>query len=454
MDLDAYKNDPDANSQQIYKARTAELENWRKEARFLRAYYYFELIKRYGGVPLLTQPLTLQSDFAAVKRDSLEKCVNFIVSECTELGDSENGLPLKYDDQNLGRATRGAALALKSRVLLYAASDLWNDPSWAGGYQESYLISLSNGSDAAVRRLRWKAAAEAAKAVIDISPAAGYALCSDYTVLGKTYDNSELIMVRRSGASNSFEYNNYPIGYPNGKGGITPSQNLVDAYEMADGSAFDWNNSACAQDPYSNRDPRLAMSILTNGAKFKDTYLECYAGGKNGKGVANATTTGYYLRKFLDEDLDLTQNRTSIHNWILLRISEIYLNYAEALNEYDPANPDVVTYSSMTRKRKGVNMPAFSASLGQSRMRDEIRNERQVELAFEGHRFWDVRRWMIAPQTLGAPLYGIAITPGIFASYERVKVENRVWEPKMYFFPIPQSLLSNENVKWSQNPLW
>lgn len=453
VNLDAYKNDPSPSSQEIYKTRMAEIANWSLEARFLRAYYYFELVKRYGGVPIFTSSLSLESNFGSVPRNTLQECIDFIVDECDSVS-GENGLPVRYDNDNLGRVTKGAALALKSRVLLYAASDLYNDPSWAAGYSQPRLVSLSDGTDEQVRRERWKAAADAAKALIDLTEA-GYNLSSDYSRLGKTFDDPELIMVRRCPAKNDFERFNYPIGYPNGEGGITPSQNLVDAYEMIDGSRFDWNNENHRMAPYYDRDPRLAMTVYTNEAKFKDTYLECWPGGKNGKGVANATTTGYYLHKFVDEELDLAQGRTSIHSWIIFRISEIYLNYAEALNEYQPGHPDIAVYASKTRQRNGVGMPPIPSGLGQDEMRERIRNERRVELAFEGHRNWDVRRWMIAPRVLNEPLYGVHITPSVFnMEYEKTEVEKRVFEPKMYFYPIPQAVLSTEGVNWPQNPLW
>lgn len=454
VNLDAYKNDDDPNSQAIYIQRVKDLANWKREARFLRAYYYFELIKRYGGVPIMTEPLTLDSDFSAIQRNSLDDCVKFIVDECNALTNDPNDcLPVVYDENNLGRATKGAALALKSRILLYAASDLWNDPSWAQGYSNPELISLSNGTDGNVRQQRWKDAANAAKAVIDLGEA-GYALGSDYSKLGKTFEDPELIFVRRSWAKNDFERLNFPIGYPNGQGSVTPSQNLVDAYIMTDGSKFNWNNEDHKNAPFANRDPRFEMTIYHDGSQFRETYLQCYESGAN-KAVANGTKTGYYLKKFVDADLDLSQNRTSIHTWIFFRLGEIYLNYAEALNEYNPSSPDVVTYASKTRQRNGINMPAFSSSLDQDEMREAIRNERRVELAFEDHRCWDVRRWMVAAKALNEPLYGVKIETGkLFSDYSKVEIEKRVFKPQMYFYPIPQSMMSTENVNWSQNPLW
>ena len=146
--------------------------------------------------------------------------------------------------------------------------------------------------------------------------------------------------------------------------------------------------------------------------------------------------------------------RTSVHSWVLFRISEIYLNYAEALNECDPGNPDILLYLNKVRERNGVRMPAVTET-DQQLVRERIRNERRIELAFEGHRLWDVRRWMIAPTVLSEPIYGVEINPlDSGYSYEKIEVEKRVFEPKMYFYPIPQNILLMESNQWAQNPLW
>lgn len=460
VNLDAYKYDPSEDAQLTYKKRSEDVKNWKKEARFLRAYYHFELVKRYGGIPIMKKALPPTASFENIQRNTLEECVDFIVDECILLGgEGENGeedaLPLKYQDNDLGRVTRGAALALKSRLLLYAASDLWNDASWAGGYSKPELISLGNNKN---RRTRWGEAVSAAKALIDIENEAGYGLMANYTDLGKVFNSPELILVRRiNGNTNTFERLNFPAGFPNGQGVVTPSQNLVDTYEMIDGTKFDWNNPAHASDPYSNRDPRLALSIYTNGAKFKTTTIETFEGGAN-KSVNNATTTGYYLRKFVDSNIDLGSNGTSNHPWVIFRITEIYLNYAEALNEYDPGNNDIVTYVNKSRERTGVKMPAIDMA-PQSEMRERIRNERTIELAFEDHRLWDTRRWMTATTVLNRDLEGVKIAKqeNDTFTYEKVNVEKRVFLPKMYFYPIPASVMLNEKViaaGWVQNPLW
>jgi len=451
VNLEAFRLDPSSDSQLIYSQRSAEIKNWKNEARFLRAFYYFELVKRYGGVPLITKPLTLETDFSIIKRNSLIDCFNFIVSECDSVS-AIGALPVKYSGAEIGRVTKGAALALKSRVLLYKASDLYNSPSqWASGYQHPELISVTGD-----RPTMWKEAADAAKAVINLSSQAGYSLTIDYTSIGKKFDNPEIIMARRNGTDNYFEQLNFPVGVDAiARGSVTPSQNLIDAYEMNNGTPFDWNNPAHSSDPYYNRDPRMGFTVFFNQSKFKTIFLDCTTGGKNADGgVTNGTKTGYYLRKLVDPTLDLDLNRTSVHSWPLFRISEMYLNYAEALNEYKPGDADILIYTNKTRQRKNVLMPAITET-DQAKLRERIRNERRIELAFEGHRLWDVRRWMIAMDVLNQPLYGMSIVESNnILKYEKKEVEKRVFLPKMYFYPIPQSVLLTEGNDWPQNPLW
>ena len=448
VNLDQYRLDPAPSAQSVYQTRLSDIKRWKYEARFLRAYFYFELVKRYGGVPLLTKIYSVEDNFQDVKRNALAECIQYITSECDS---AARNLPITYSATDLGRATRGAALALKSRVLLYAASDLFNTPNWATGYSNPELISLTGD-----RQARWKAACDAAKAVIDLA-GTGYALHNNYRNLFITnsYTLPEVIFARRNGSSNDFERANYPIGYDLGNSGTTPSQNLVDAYEMTNGTKFDWNNPAHAAAPYANRDPRLGLNILLNNTPYKGRNVESWTGGRDGKGVVNATKTGYYLKKAVNENLNLLLNNTSAYSWNLFRLAEIYLNYAEALNEASPGHADVKTYVDRVRTRAGVAMPALPAGLSQVEMRERIRNERRVELAFEDHRGWDVRRWMQGPLYLGAPLRGIDITKnaaGAF-TYTPIIVETRVFEPKMYLYPIPQGEL-NASKGLIQNPGW
>ena len=337
-------------------------------------------------------------------------------------------------------------------MLLYAASDLFNTSSWSEGYNNPELISLNNGD----RKRQWKNAADAAKETIDLAESNGYSLSSNYASLfgPNTHINNEVIFCKRNGASNSFEKTNFPIGYDLGNSGTTPSQNLVDSYEMSNGKMIQELGSGYnPNDPYENRDPRLKMTIITNMSRFKDRNVEIWQGGKDGPPIVNSTKTGYYLKKYVNEDLNLLTGQTSVHTWIIFRLAEFYLNYAEALNEYKPGDPDIVKYLNKVRSR--VQMPPLSENLNQTQMREKIRNERRVEFAFEDHRLWDLRRWMQAETFLSFPLRGMKITKngnGLF-NYEVIIVEPRLFQPKMYFYPLPQNELQ-VGKGLIQNPLW
>ncbi len=461
VNLDQFRLDPSPSQQLVYTTRLAEIQRWKYEARFLRAMFYFELVKRYGGVPLITSPLS-EADIPSLKRNTLEECLNFITSESDS---AANNLPVTYPvAADFGRATKGAALALKARTLLYAASDLFNTSSWAGGYPQASLISLPAGDRAA----RWKAAADAAKAVIDL-PGTGYGLFNNYTTMFRSFNNTEIIFTRRNGASNTFEQANLPVGY-GGRSGTTPSQDLVDAYEVKTSATtsvkFDWNNPAHAANPYATtgataRDPRLFTTVLVNNANFtipgvvrSPSVAEIFAGGRDGQPIPNATKTGYYLRKYVNETLNQSTGQAAVHSWIYFRMAEMYLSYAEALNEFSPGNGDIKINYDKVRTRSGIAMPPLPAGLSQAEVREKIRNERRVEFAFEDHRAWDVRRWMIAPQTLGAPIRGVNITKtGTTFEYAPFVVEQRVFEPKMYLYPIPQGEV-NIVSGLLQNPMW
>ena len=292
VNLDAYRLNPEASQQLVYQTRLAEIKRWKYEVRFIRAFFYSELIKRYGGVPIITELFSLNDDPSTQRRNTLAESIKFVADECDSVAAN---LPVTYSSDDLGRATKGAALALKSRMLLYAASDLFNNISWASGYASPELVSLPSGD----RNARWKAAADAAKAVIDLA-GSGYALHSGYATLFRTFNSPEIIFTRRAGTSNNFERASFPVGYE-GQSGTTPSQNLVDAYEVKVNSSsaipFNWDNASHAANPYANRDPRLGFTVLLNNTTFKGRPVESFIGGVDGIGNVNATRTGYYLRK-------------------------------------------------------------------------------------------------------------------------------------------------------------
>lgn len=450
INMERYKLDP--QNQADYEMRMANIERWKYEARFLRAYFYSELVKRYGGVPLANELMDMDTDYRNIPRNTLQECIDFIVDECGQVAPH---LPAVYQASDMGRVTRGAALALKSRVLLYAASELFNNPVWAQGYERKDLISLS-GTD---RQTRWENAAKAAGEVLwgaDVAEA-GYKLSGNYQSLFRSFSDNEIVLVRRNGYDNSFEKSNYPIGADQATGGTAPSGNLVDAYETTGGRTFTWKDPSMAARPYENRDPRFAATIMPNNSTFQGRPVECWEGGADGPGKNNASRTGYYLLKYVDPELKLLQGQSAIHSWIIIRLGEIYLNYAEAMNEaYGPDAKGIYGKSAreaVNEVRGRVGMPDVVAD-SKEEMREKIRHERRVELAFEDHRFWDVRRWMTAPDDLNAPLKGVKVTRLSYNSfeYQSVEVESRSFKRSMYFYPIPQNELNITG--WPQNPLW
>jgi hypothetical protein len=431
-----------------------QYNNYPFEVRFLRAYFYFELVKRYKNVPLLTTVLTPE-EATNVKQASFQEVVDFIVKECDEVAAV---LPLDYTAfagvNEAGRATKGAALALKSRILLYAASPLHN---------------VNN--DVAL----WQKAAAAAKAVIDLNK---YSLASSYSTVVNNLSTSpglELIFERRENTpSNGFETRNFPIGYQGGKTGTCPTQNLVDAYEMRT-SGLPITEPASRYNaalPYSGRDSRLSQTVILNGLKWKGVEVESFYGGKNGLPITNATKTGYYLKKYVVESNNLDPNlgalTTREHTWTLFRYGEILLNYAEAMNEaYGPTNPADLKLSALqavnfVRVRAGMprfpgpgnnSTPVNLIPLSQADFRTKLRNERRVELAFEDHRFWDIRRWKIGEQTQDIFAMYITRNANLSLNYAVKLLEVRPFDERMYLYPIPQSEIFKIN-NLQQNTGW
>ena len=425
-----------------YKTLIQQYNNYPFEVRFLRAYFYFELVKRYKNVPLITTVLTPE-EAANVKQATFQEVVDFIVKECDEVAAV---LPLDYTAfagvNETGRATKGAALALKSRILLYAASSLHNP-----------------NNDLEL----WKKAAVAAKQVIDLKI---YGLTASYSNVVNNLSlspGSELIFERREAASNGFETRNFPIGFQGGNTGTCPTQNLVDTYEMRT-SGLPITDPASRYNPllpYSGRDSRLAQTVILNGLTWKGIPVESFYGGKNGLPLTNATKTGYYLKKYVVETINLDPKlgpvTTREHNWTIFRYGEILLNYAEAMNEaYGPSNAadlglSAITAVNLVRRRAG--MPNFPPTINQVNFQTKLRNERRVELAFEDHRFWDIRRWKIGDQTKEIYAMNITRNANLTLNYEVKLLEVRPFNENMYLYPIPLTeLFRNKNLV--QNTGW
>lgn len=484
------------------------------EAYFLRAYYYHQLLRYYGGVPLISKPYGLNEDYSAA-RNTFEECNTFIVADLDKAASLLKGKP-----ETPGRTSEVAALALKARQLLYAASDLHDatavkaKSTVLGGFANLNLYAFAAGDRAA----RWNAAKAAAKAVLDI--AQGYKLNLSAPVSaaegrqnyisiamgggsanGDASATSELLLQRTHTALFTQEdnwplggihngINNGPNGYHNWAGN-TPIQLLVDDYEMMDGTKFDWNNAAQKADPYANRDPRFYGTVMYDGAEWKPRPADVtsqdpanqiqsgyYDDGKGGtiNGLDtrespvenwNGSRTHYYVRKFIDPNPAIADNQSNaqVIPWPFIRVTEIALSYAEAANE---TGDDAAARTWINKIRFRAGMPAVTES-GDA-LRQRIRNERRIELAYEEHRYTDARRWLIAPTTVGRGIKAINVqaklkagaTPNVPYKFDKSKYtytytvvdntenETRKWNDKMYFRVIDRDEIKR-NTKLVQN---
>ena len=430
-----------------YQLQLEHLKYYPFEARVLRAYYLFELARRYGDIPV---PMTMLSieEANSIEKTPFDEVISFIVSECTECAENLPTTFIGMLDDEFGRVTRGFALAVKTKALLYAASPLHN-PS---------------GDKA-----KWQAAAKAAKELMDLGV---YSL--DPGVKVNNTASPEVVMVVMRSESQSFEKYNFPVRFTEGArtamSGTYPTQNLVDAFQTAAGyditlGADGWVTDDPSFDitkPYEGRDPRFASTILANGMFFKGSTIETFVGGADYSATRSdlGTPTGYYLRKYIQESTSFTpenmvQNK---HHWIVYRYAEALLTYAEAANEYfgDPSATDgTLTMSAaeaLNAVRSNAGMPEVNAA-SYADFQEAVRREWRVEFAFEDHRFWDVRRWKIGAATQGS-IDGVKITKsGSAFEYSRFNVESRTWAEKMYLYPIPQKeVFSNGNL--TQNAGW
>jgi hypothetical protein len=292
-----------------------------------------------------------------------------------------------------------------------------------------------------------------------------YSLQADYSSLfiDQTMSSPEIIFGRQytiTAPHVRMEIANGPNGY-GGWAGNTPLQNLVDAYQMNNGKDItDATSGYDATKPYVNRDARFYATILYNMAPYRGDTIRAYSPGgkdsKDGPSNWNTTKTGYYLRKFMNDNdpIDNPWNSAGQQPWIYLRYAEVLLNYAEAQNE--AVGPDASVYSAINqiRQRASVNQPPLPAGLTQSQMRDAIRKERQVELAFEEHRWYDVRRWKIADVVENTPAYGMAITrnaDGSFTYTRKVALDGKAFNTKNYWLPIPRTEILASGNQLQQN---
>lgn len=441
VSLEGYENNSD------YEAMRTQFELFEYEVRFLRAYFYFELVRAYGDVPFTLKTLSPE-EANQMPQTSAITIMDWIVEEMDAIAEY---LPITYTTElntDVGRATRAMCLALKARTLLYKASPLFNTEN----NKEWWLDAARANHELLVRAAEWGISLDVYS--LNWGPVNG--------------DGIEAIWVTKQGLINSWEYYNYPVGIENGGGGMCPTQTLVDCYEYNDGTGETFGErypdaviNITQEDPYANLDPRFGMTVVKNGdmwPNYNTAPIETFEGGLNAPPLQDATPTGYYLKKYCDPNVNITTNyaNTSMHAWNIMRLGEFYLNFAEAMFQYY-GDADVAGEFTMTandainvlRDRADVQMPHWS---GSDNWWKRYKRERMIELAFEDHRFWDVRRWkcgdefdVINVATLQRDANGDII---LTRSQKTLG-----WEDKYYHFPIPFSEL-NKNKNLVQNPGW
>ncbi len=400
---------------QYSKFSAEQNKRWEAQARFFRAYLYFQLAKRHGGV-VIYKELPESNDKAL---STAEDTWKFIAED---LDYAAANLPAVWTDPNAkGRVTQGAAYALKSRAMLYAE--------------------------------QWQAAYDAADKVEKLGL---YDLAPNYADAWSG-NNNECILAFRynkdSGPYHSFDKYYVPQcdGYDYGAMG-TPTQEMVECYETKDGKTVDWtpwHGTTDRKPPYDQLEPRFAATIIYAGCKWKGRKMDCCVGGKNGEFMAyreqaysyGKTTTGYFLRKLLDEKLTDIKGQHSSQPWVEIRFAEVLLNKAEAAFRLGKISE---AQTLMNRVRKRVGLPA-KTSTGDAWFKD-YRNERKVELAYEGHLFWDMRRWKLAHiEYNNYRCHGMKITNGTY-EYVDCDGQDRKFSSKLYRLPVPTSELKNNKL--------
>jgi hypothetical protein len=452
-------------------------EDYRKrftaEAKVLRAFYYLELIKQFGPLPVVDKPFDLKFNYVGLKRPTFQECVNFIVKDCND-AIAEPMLPLRITSEvERGRFTQAVAYAIKSQALLYNASPLWNPTNDKAKWQAS-----STASQEALTALtagdKFKLASNYGNYFL---------IQSDLNPILPT-DRETIYEVNEKPNVTFSVINSIPSKLGMFKAGSTPSQELVDAYDMqvnpggvagepavlgysdADHLQPILNSSVSGydpQNPYANRDPRFYATVWYNGSQYdniggKIYTMQIYKGGKDQviKTPPNRvnTHTGYYLRKFIDPRLQSNQPHNS--RWKKYRLAEIYLNLAEAENEANGPTP--IAYDAINKVRNRAQMPNLPSGLSQLEFQYRVRRECRVEFAIEEHRFWDVRRWKILDKTdklvTGMEIIKDPISGNL--TYNRFVTERRnAWASKYLIFPIPlndASIIPDFNL--NQNPGW
>lgn len=435
------------------------LDQVRGEALVIRAYNHFNSFKVYGGIPLIDKRLTVDDDYY-IKRSSVKETVDFIVR------DIDQAIPLLpdvYPTNFYGRITKGAALALKAKVLLYAASPLFNS---AVPYKElpgNNDLLCYGDYDAA----RWQKAADAAQAVIDWAPSGGISLVSDYRNIWEQFGNSECIWnhTRRGPAGRGspiWWYLNPSVFY-NGLSGVTVPLNFVMLYRKADGTEQPWNMNGGddLNEIYASMEPRFAATFDYNLSyrnvdhQTVELWQADPANGISAGKHLNACLYGVWMRKPVPSALRQSSNTNQDPMESLFRLGEIYLYLAEALNEAQ--GPVQAAYDAINVIRNRGGLPDLEPGLTREQFRAEVRREFTIEMAYENHRFWNLRRWKEADRegVMKGQLYGIKIYRIVGSSpvqyrYEVYPVDTRVFHPHFYLHPWPKEEVDKGYIV--QNP--
>jgi hypothetical protein len=437
------------------------------EVYFLRAFYYNEILKRFGGMPILTEDdLFVPGDDLMRPRDSYRDCFAFIMADIEK---AISMLPVTLNTNEYGRATKGAAMALKARMLLYAASPLFSSKTGLWGIDGATDNWLDKDGKA-----WWLKAAEAAKAVIDLKDENGNLVYELYqTGASDKADDYEKMFFKRREHGNKeviFYKHEGPVGFTNdqinvwmpsgdfgGAGAVQPTQNFVDLFEMSNGKYIDEAGSNFdPKNPYLNRDPRFYKIILYNGSSWQGTKLDLTT--TSAQFPSGTFLTGYFVRKYVPEEVKKNTSTTSYHNWIYFRLAEMYLNYAEAMNEVEGPTQQVRDAVNTVRARSGVVPIPAELTADKKSMRQRIQRERAIELSFEEHRWWDARRWStgeegeLATAWFGGPMNRMVITKtdnGV--NYSEESYYTRIYQPNNNLYQIPLAEMY-KNPLFVQNP--
>lgn len=474
---------------------------YKAEVRFLRAWYYAMMWRHYGGVPLIGDNIYEVEDEMKMSRDTYADCVKYIVDECNL---AAKDLPDVFSGEDNGRATAGACKGLISRIRLYEASKLFNGSDF--GKSANFPKELIGYPT--YDKERWKTAADAALDVIKMnrfaiysrhiesggyhngSPEPGWGFYAifhnnDFGKVpdganGVTYPNGSycesLFESRPNGGNHREALFGPPTCGGNGNGGYI-YHDLVEQFPMKDGKTIGTSNKYPydPMKPAEGRDPRFANSVVWHGSKLmsggdSEHIVYTHKGtGATTDAIGSGTPTGYYIRKFSHRQLAGNWFVGTSQAFDLIRYAEILLNYAEAVNEYyGPDHEDVLGGRTISpyevlkvlRERAGIDagedgMYGVKKNMSFEEMQEAIRLERRIELAFEGHRFFDIRRWMIAKQTENKPMHGFEITRSVNGIEKGgvIKVRTHTFRDAMYLFPIPykETVKSDELL---QNPYY